>query len=50
MGIGGKLANDKLSHETDIHWTIETKNKHGKCFLVEYKPSGTEFLNEYSLP
>lgn len=48
MGIGGKLANDKLSHETDIHWTIETKNKHGKCFLVEYKPSGTEFLNEYS--
>jgi len=48
MGIGGKLANDKLSHETDIHWTIETKDKHGKCFLVEYKPSGAEFLNEYS--
>jgi hypothetical protein len=48
MGIGGKLANDKLSHEIDIHWTIETKNVHGKCFLVEYKPSGTQFLNEYS--
>ena len=48
MGIGGKLANDKLSHETDIHWTIETKNVHGKCFLVEYKPSSTQFLNEYS--
>ena len=48
MGIGGKLANDKLSHETDIHWTIETKNVHGKCFLVEYKPSGSQFLNEYS--
>ena len=26
MGIGGKLANDKLSHETNIHWKIETKN------------------------
>jgi hypothetical protein len=48
MGIGGKLANDKLSHETDIHWTIETKNTHGKCFIVEYKPSTTQFLNEYS--
>lgn len=48
MGIGGKLANDKLSHETDIHWTIETKNVHGKCFLVEYKPTGSQFLNEYS--
>jgi len=48
MGIGGKLANDKLSHETNIHWTIETKNVHGKCFLVEYKPSGSQFLNEYS--
>ena len=31
MGIGGKLANDKLSNETNIHWTIETKNIHGKC-------------------
>lgn len=48
MGVGGKLANDKLSNEVDIHWTIETKNIHGKCFLVEYKPSGTIFLNEYS--
>ena len=48
MGIGSKLANDKLSHEVDIHWTIETKNIHGKCFLVEYKPSGASFLNEYS--
>tara|TARA_R110002020_G_scaffold133235_3_gene297296 strand:- start:1205 stop:2962 length:1758 start_codon:yes stop_codon:yes gene_type:complete len=48
MGIGGKLANDKLSHETNIHWTIETKNVHGKCFLVEYKPSEVAFLNEYS--
>jgi len=48
MGIGGKLANDKLSHEVDIHWSIETKNIHGKCFLVEYKPSGETFLNEYS--
>lgn len=48
MGIGGKLANDKLSHEINIHWTIETKNIHGKCFLVEYKPSGSQFLNEYS--
>ena len=48
MGIGGKLANDKLSHEVDIHWTIETKNTHGKCFILTYRPSGVEFLNEYS--
>ena len=48
MGIGGKLANDKLSHEINIHWTIETKNIHGKCFLVEYKPDSSQFLNEYS--
>lgn len=48
MGIGGKLANDKLAHEVNIHWTIETKNVHGKCFLIEYKPSGASFLNEYS--
>ncbi len=48
MGIGGKLANDKLSHETEIHWTIETKNIHGKCFLLEYKPTNVIFLNEYS--
>ena len=48
MGIGGKLANDKLSHEINIHWTIETKNIHGKCFLVEYKPESSQFLNEYS--
>jgi hypothetical protein len=48
MGVGGKLANDKLSNEVDIHWTIETKNIHGKCFLVEYKPSGISFLSEYS--
>ena len=34
MGIGGKLANDKLSHETDIHWTIETKNVHGNVFSL----------------
>ena len=48
MGIGGKLANDKLSSETNIHWSIETKNKHGRCFIVDYSPSDSEFLNEYS--
>lgn len=48
MGIGGKLANDKLSSETNIHWSIETKNKHGRCFIIDYSPSGAEFLNEYS--
>ena len=37
-GIGGKVANDKLSNSSDVHWTIETKNKHGKSFLVTYKP------------
>jgi hypothetical protein len=48
MGIGGKLANDKLSSETNIHWSIETKNKHGRCFVVDYAPSNVEFLSEYS--
>lgn len=49
MGIGGKLANDKLAHEDDIHWTIETRNVHGKCFLVTYNPPfGNQFLNDYS--
>lgn len=47
MGIGGKLANDKLSHETNIHWKIETKNTSGHCFIVEYKPDGNQFLNDY---
>ena len=48
MGIGGKVANDKLSDSTNVHWTIETKNKHGKCFLVTYNPGKTEFLDDYS--
>ena len=48
MGIGGKVANDKLSNSSDVHWTIETKNKHGKSFLVTYKPGETEFLDDYS--
>jgi hypothetical protein len=47
MGIGGKIANDKLSDNTDIHWTIETKNKHGKHFLVTYAPKEVEFLDDY---
>ena len=48
MGIGGKIANDKLSHEKNIHWTIETKNPQQKCFFVEYKPDPDfEFLDDY---
>ena len=48
MGIGGKVSNDKLSHEEYIDWTIETKNQHGKCFLVDYNPDPeAEFLTDY---
>jgi hypothetical protein len=47
MGIGGKIANDKLSDGENAHWTIETKNSKGKNFLVTYKPGKTEFLDDY---
>lgn len=48
MGIGGKLANDKLSRFPDPHWTIETKNVNGRAYEMEYKPQGTEFLDDYN--
>jgi hypothetical protein len=48
MGIGGKIANDKLSDNENTHWTLETKNSYDKSFLVTYKPGKTEFLDEYS--
>lgn len=48
MGIGGKIANDKLSDSENTHWTIETKNQKGKSFLVTYQPGKTEFLDDYS--
>ena len=47
MGIGGKLANDKLS-DTQIDWSIITKNKNSKSFQVNYVPTKTEFLDDYS--
>ena len=47
MGIGGKLANDKLS-DTQIDWSIITKNKDSKSFQVNYIPTKTEFLDDYS--
>lgn len=47
MGIGGKLANDKLS-DTQIDWSIITKNKDSKSFQVNYVPTKTEFLDDYS--
>lgn len=48
MGIGGKIANDKLSNNENTHWTIETKNQHGNSFLITYNPSKSEFLDDYS--
>ena len=48
MGIGGKIANDKLSDSENVHWTIETKNKFGNTYKVTYKPGKTEFLDDYS--
>ena len=47
MGIGGKLANDKLS-DVNPNWTIVTKNKHSKAFRMDYKPPKTEFLDDYN--
>lgn len=47
MGIGGKVANDKLSNGAETHWEIETKNSNGNSFLVTYKPGETEFLDDY---
>lgn len=48
MGIGGKLSNDRLTNPDNPWWTIETKNKHGKCFLMTYKPEDLyEFLDDY---
>lgn len=47
MGIGGKIANDKLSDGENTHWTIETKNIKGNSFLITYKPGKTEFLDDY---
>ena len=32
MGIGGKIANDKLSDNENTHCTIETKNSYDKSF------------------
>ena len=49
MGIGGKISNDKLSEPNDSHWQIYTKNKHGKCFVIDYDPpSNVEFFEDYA--
>jgi len=42
MGIGGKISNDKLSHSNDVYWRIDTKNRSGKSFIVDYKPRKVE--------
>ena len=48
MGIGGKLSNDKLSRSGDPNWSIHTKNKNKKAFVVNYNPGQNEFLDDYS--
>lgn len=49
MGLGGKISNDKLSKPNSVKWQIHTKNKHGKCFVIDYNPpSDVEFLDDYS--
>lgn len=49
MGIGGKVANDKLSHSQNVDWQIETKNLLGNCFLINYRPQlqSSDFLEDY---
>lgn len=49
MGIGGKLSNDRLTDPASPWWSIETKNKHGKCFVMTYRPTDMyEFLDDYT--
>jgi hypothetical protein len=49
MGIGGKISNDKLSEPNDSHWQIYTKNKHGKCFVIDYNPpADVAFFEDYA--
>lgn len=48
MGIGGKLSNDKLSYSGAPDWSIHTRNKNNKAFIVNYKPGNNEFLDDYS--
>ena len=48
MGIGGKVANDRLSDSQNTHWQIESKDLSGKCHLLNYQPTETNFLDEYS--
>lgn len=44
MGIGGKAANDRLSDINNTHWTISTKNKRNKSFLLTFKSKDEKFL------
>ena len=46
MGVGGKAANDKLSDLRDTHWSMTTKNKHGKSFQLVFKSDNEEYLHE----
>ena len=48
MGIGGKVANDRLSDPQNTHWQIESKDLSGKCHLLNYQPTETNFLDEYA--
>lgn len=48
MGIGGKLANDKLSTSGAPNWSLHCKNKNKKAFIVNYNPDKNEFLDDYS--
>lgn len=46
MGIGGKAANDKLSDIRNTHWSLTTKNKHGKAFHLDFKSKDEEYLDD----
>ena len=48
MGIGGKLANDKLSEDGAPSWIIDTKNKNKRAYRIIYNPSPSEFLDDFS--
>ena len=48
MGIGGKVANDKLSDINNTHWEIHSKNKHNKYFKLTFKSSKEKLLTDIS--
>ena len=48
MGVGGKIANDKLSDINNTHWEIHSKNHRNKYFKVTFKTENEDLLTDIS--